>query len=271
VAEDARVSDLRNQAAGQSSGRVLAFVDADNEIGAGWAFSALEILARPDVGAVGAAYLAPLDGTWVQRSYGLLRGRPSGHHDVEWLGSGNLAVRRDAFENAGGFDTSLETCEDVDFCQRLRAGGWRIVSDARLRNVHYGDPKTLWDLFQGERWRGRDNVRVSLRRPLSKSSLPSAIVPVVDLLMLAVLLVGLLMLPVAFRPGLVVVMTALLVMAAGTTLRVARAVVRDRAIRGLAVVRLFVVVAVYDLARALALVTPAPHRGARATPAAATS
>ena len=53
--------------------------------------------------------------------------RPRDQRDADWLGSGNLAVSRTAFELVGGFDTSLETCEDVDFCHRLRAKGQRVV------------------------------------------------------------------------------------------------------------------------------------------------
>ena len=80
--------------------------------------------------------------------------------------SGNLAVKRTAFQAIGGFDAALEACEDVDFCQRLRRAGWRLVGDERLESVHLGDPPTLAALFRAERWRGRDNLRVSLRGPL---------------------------------------------------------------------------------------------------------
>ena len=84
---------------------------------------------------------APPDGTWVQRTYGYLRGGPRDQHDADWLGSGNLAVLRTAFELVGGFDTSLETGEDVDCCQRLRAAGLNRNSDSRLKSVHLARPR----------------------------------------------------------------------------------------------------------------------------------
>src|SRR5579864_4895187 len=71
-----RVAELRNRGARQATGDILAFVDADNEIAAGWLYAALECLRMPNVGAVGAMYQAPADGTWVQRTYGHLRGGP---------------------------------------------------------------------------------------------------------------------------------------------------------------------------------------------------
>ena len=66
---DARVAAMRNQAAAEATGDILAFVDADNEIVSGWLTAAIEALQTPNVAAAGALYLAPADGTWVQRAY----------------------------------------------------------------------------------------------------------------------------------------------------------------------------------------------------------
>jgi glycosyltransferase involved in cell wall biosynthesis len=191
VHADLRVSQLRNRAAESASGEVLAFVDADNEIVPGWTSAALDTLQSGGIGAVGAPYQPPSDGTWVQRAYGCLRGNARGRQDVAWLGSGNLAVTRKTFEALRGFDAALNTCEDVDLCGRIRASGLRVVSDARMESVHHGDPRTLTELFKGELWRGRDNLRVSLRKPLSIAALPSALIPVVDIVMLGVAMAGL--------------------------------------------------------------------------------
>jgi hypothetical protein len=126
----------------------------------------------------------------VQRLYDRLRRHPGGQETVAWLGSGNMAVRRAAFDRVGGFDTTLETCEDVDLCRKLRADGCRLIADPRLHNIHYGDPRTLRHVFFGELWRGRDNVRVSLRAPRTWRTLVSAAIPVFNLLALAVAIVG---------------------------------------------------------------------------------
>ena len=261
IPERVRVSELRNRAAAAAAGQVFAFIDADNEIWSGWSVAALESLRHESVGAVGAHYLAPIDGTWVQRAYGVLRGRAQGLHDVDWLGSGNLAVWRSAFESIGGFDVSLETCEDVDFCQRLRARGLRLMSDARLKSVHHGDPETLGALLRGERWRGRDNLRVAFRRPVDWASMPSALIPVVDIMMMVTAVVGILSMVAAPVGGLLLSMTALVVMGLGAWLKIFRVLSRDGAVLGLTVPQLWIVACVYDIGRALALVTPARHRG----------
>ncbi|RME71750.1 MAG: glycosyltransferase, partial [Planctomycetota bacterium] len=176
------VARLRNRGAEGARGAILAFVDADHTIGRGWAAAAAELLERPGVSAAGAPYRPPADGTWVQRTYDLLRAHPDGTVETQWLGSGNLAVRREAFEEAGGFDESLATCADLDLCRRLREAGHTIVADERLESVHHGDPATLGELFRAELWRGRDALRFGLRVGWSLRNVVGTSLPVVTLL-----------------------------------------------------------------------------------------
>ncbi len=187
-----RLGELRNRGAAEARAPIIAFVDADHEVGPEWTDAALAALTDPAVAAAGAPYHAPMPGTWVQGFYDRLRDRPAGRVDVDWLGSGNIAIRRAVFEAVGGFDTSLETCEDVDLCRKVRATGLRLVADDRLHSIHHGDPRTLGNVFWGELWRGRDNVRVSLRAPRSWRSLVSAAIPLVNLAALTTLVVAVL-------------------------------------------------------------------------------
>jgi glycosyltransferase involved in cell wall biosynthesis len=258
--ESGRVAELRNRGAELARGDVLAFVDADNEIAGGWLYAALECLRLADVGAVGALYQAPPDGTWVQRTYGHLRGGPRDQQDAGWLGSGNLAVSRRAFERVGGFDTTLETCEDVDFCHRLRSNGLRIVSDARLKSVHHGDPRTLWEVLTSERWRGRDNLRVTFRKPVKWAAVPSAVVPVLHVLFMALAVLGVAVLATNIRLGGLLIAAALAGFVGGTAMRVIRAAIREAGVRA-SLMSSFVVASFLDAGRALALVSRAPHRG----------
>lgn len=169
-------------AAAAAAAPILAFVDADHVIAPDWVATATRLFfADARTVAVGALCQAPLAGTWVQRAYDRLRRRRPGQTTVPWLGAGNLAVRRDRFEAVGGFDVTLETCEDVDLCRKLGAAGGQIVSDDRLVNHHLGDPPTLGALFRGELWRGRGNLAVSFRPPVKLRELPSALIPVIEL------------------------------------------------------------------------------------------
>jgi glycosyltransferase involved in cell wall biosynthesis len=268
VVENAAVSELRNRGARHAHGAILAFVDADNEISDGWIDAVEASFAIEGVGAAGALYRPPADGTWVQRAYGQLRGRSREREDVAWLGSGNLAVSRRAFDVVGGFDTSLETCEDVDFCNRLRASGFRILSDDRIDSVHHGDPQTLAALFKSELWRGRDNLRVSFRRPLLWSAVPSAVLPIIDLLLLGLVLLGIIGWATSWTSGLPLAIGALVGIGAGALLKVLKSAGREKKV-GPLLVQGFVAACVYDVARALALVTRTPHRGVRSRTATA--
>ena len=254
-----KVSALRNAAAGQAQGDLLAFVDADHQLGPGWVDAALETMRDSSVGAAGSRYAAPPDGTWVQQMYGLLRGTTTGIADTDWLGSGNMVVRREAFDRVGGFDASLEACEDVDLCRRLRGEGFRIVGNERLHSIHHGDPPTLRALFRAERWRGRDNLRVSLRGPVAWRELPSIVMPILSLAALITLAISPLVAALtgwnvwrlAFASAMLI-----LVLAVVRALRMTRNLDRP----GLVVLaRAFAAALVYDTARAIALVHKAPH------------
>jgi len=252
------VAELRNRAAAAAAADVLAFIDADHEIGDGWFAAASRALAGERVGAAGALYLAPDGGTWVQRMYGALRGRTTVAGDVPWLGSGNLAVRREAFDAIGGFDTSLVACEDVDFCQRLRQAGWRVVGDPKLRSVHHGDPRTLGALFRAERWRGRNNIRVSLRGPLSLRGAASVLIPVLDVLAALTVAIALTVAPFAGPAAWRIAAAALLMIGAFSMLRAVR--LARRASGGVVTwIQAGAVAATYDAGRAAALLTAAPH------------
>lgn len=252
------VSEVRNLAAKTARGELLAFVDADHVLAPGWIAAAVRRLGDKDISAAGAEYDAPSGGTWVQRMYDTFRQHQTGVHPTDWLPSGNLVVRRSAFEKAGGFDEGLESCEDVDFCRRIRQSGGVLVSDASLRSVHVGDPRTLAALFFSELWRGRDNLRVSLRDRLTLRSAPSIVIPIVDLaaLLLAVVASGLPK-PIGWR----LLIGSLALFLGLAVLRASRMYSRiSRGNRRLVdPLQAFVVAATYDLARALALVARAGH------------
>jgi glycosyltransferase involved in cell wall biosynthesis len=254
------VSDVRNQAATFATSDLLAFVDADHELGSGWVEAAQQPFADPKVWAAGADYHAPADGTWVQRMYDAFRDhKTTGIRPADWLPSGNLIVRRTAFAAVKGFDTTLESCEDVDFCRRIREAGGILVATPALESTHFGDPRTLKALFLSELWRGRDNLRVSLRERLTIKSAPSVVLPLVQLAALVTGLIGLVWIVLGGSSWLVV--TSALVSCGLISLRALRLWTRvpaeDR--RPQTAVRAWAVAAVYDLARALALVARADH------------
>jgi GT2 family glycosyltransferase len=254
------VAELRNRAAREAHGAYLAFVDADHEIAPGWTRCAIETLSRPGIAAAGAPYHPPAGATWVQRMYDAFRDHGTEVADVEWLGSGNLVVARDAFLAVGGFDTRLVTCEDVDLCQRLRAGEGRLVCAPRMRTTHHGDPATLKALFFGELWRGKDNLRTSLRTPPTLRGLPSIAIPVADLLLAVAAVLGI---ATVLHGGGWLAATGAAGIVALAALRAAAMIRRLRTASPLEAAQAMAVALTYDMARALAPVWSGPHAARR--------
>jgi hypothetical protein len=173
------------------------------------------------------------------------------------VGAGNLAVKRDVFMRVGGFDETLEACEDVALCHAVRRAGYRVVSEPGMDSVHYGDPQRLSDLFFGELWRGRDNLRVSLRGPMSVRSLPGSFLPVIMLACLVLLAAGVAVWPWFGGWPATAGLAGVLVIAS------ARAVVilwRGRIVDPRGWLQALIVAATYEAGRALSLVSGATHK-----------
>ncbi len=254
--EMGNVAALRNEGVALALAPIIAFVDADHQVSPGWLAGALNALKAPDVGAVGAPYHAPPDGTWVQRVYDGFRRHPSQTEAAEWFGAGNLAVRREAFGAVGGFDTRFESCEDVDLCFRMRDAGWRLLSVPAMHSVHHGDPPTLSRLFLSELWRGRDNLRVSLRGPWSLRSIASMAIPVVQLTAVAASILGLIL---GSSTGAIITLLAFAFLLTLVSLRAVSLVWNTRRQNPVGLPAALLVAATFDAGRALALLARAGH------------
>lgn len=124
------VASARNLGAEAAAGSLLVFSDAHVEPDADWARQFERVIADPGVGAVGPAILAmgapseagygrrwkdaALNAQWLPR-------QAAHPYPVPMLGGGFLAIRREVFEETGGFDTGLVLWggEDLELCARL--------------------------------------------------------------------------------------------------------------------------------------------------------
>ncbi len=204
------VSGLRNLGARQARGKILAFVDADCMVSPNWLKCASRYFEDPTAAAWGSPPEIPDDPTWVQAAWRLVRVPAEQIKPVNWLGSANLFVRKKQFNQVQGFNESLETCEDVDFCYRISVFG-KIVSDRSIKMVHLGEDSTLSVFFKKEMWRGKYSFSGVFSHGFRTSELLSLSIPVYfGVLTPAVLILGfieggiigfLTSLAVAFLPG----------------------------------------------------------------------
>jgi glycosyltransferase involved in cell wall biosynthesis len=128
----------RNAGAEQARGEWLAFCDADDVVQPGWLHAHVSALADSDLSA-GVMDVWTLNGLTPPDP---LRHVPPGAMGLfDFLpagGSGNLAIRRQAFEAVGGFSEDLMTGEDFDLCWRAQLRGCRfeLRTDAVLAVRH---------------------------------------------------------------------------------------------------------------------------------------
>jgi len=157
VDEPFNFSRLVNAGARASDGPYLLFLNNDTEVlTPDWLEALLEQAQRPPVGAVSCRLLYG-DGTVQHAGVVVGLGALAGHvyrfaapddpgpggalfsiRNYSAVTAACLMVRRDAFEAVGGFDEAFAIeFNDVDFCLRLGAAGYRNVYVPHAELVHY--------------------------------------------------------------------------------------------------------------------------------------
>jgi glycosyltransferase involved in cell wall biosynthesis len=153
----------RNLGASRTRGEVLVFVDDDAYLGHP------EVLERlvatldrsPGAAVVGTSKLPPPDASRFRRavarqvprmSYPVLEQDTESNPPLRGYGFSAVtttccAIRRDVFEQLGGFDEALPTAEDTDFLHRVTQAGGTVVVAGRTW-VHHDPPGSLGDLLR---------------------------------------------------------------------------------------------------------------------------
>ncbi len=145
--ENLGVAGGRNRASAIGHGRAIVALDNDAEFAT--AHTVAEAVAALDddagLGAIGFRILAHANGEDDQSSWGYpprLKPQAAGSFDsATFVGAGH-AIRRTAWEQAGGYDEALFFCwEEFDFCLRAIALGWTIRYRGDIAVLHKVSPQ----------------------------------------------------------------------------------------------------------------------------------
>ena len=149
------VSNSRNCGASNSEGEIIIFIDSDCIVNEQLLKKSKLYLEK--YACYGSFYNPDPSHGWVSTVWLDIERKKDGL--VGWLTSGTLAIKRNLFNEIGGFNESLQAEEDEDFCYRVRAGGGKIYNDSSVASVHLGQSNSLSDFFNKETWRGKSLLK----------------------------------------------------------------------------------------------------------------
>jgi glycosyltransferase involved in cell wall biosynthesis len=247
------IAQVRNDGANVASGEILAFLDSDCTVKPGWLEQALA--EKPPASIWGAHYAVPENATWVGKVWEEFQAS-SRSGATTFLPTSNLFVERNDFIAIGGFASSQQTSEDVDFSLRAKRYGLNVIAIPALAVVHEETPSTLAQFFRQNFWHGRHVVRMFLRNLPSTKSLPLVALSVYFLLMLIATTASLVAAVIMHHVLLLLILVVLLVLPAAA-LSIRTTAPTHRLVVAPALAFLYLT---YLTARGLAIVLPAVRK-----------
>jgi len=159
--ETGTIGGARNIGVKHSSGDYIVFTDADCIVDRDWLKSLIGEFKDEKVASVGGPNVTPEDDTEFAKCVGVVLGllsKPGARYafnadrvlEVYHNPTCNSAYRRGVFQEVGGFNPKLVTCDDEELDYRIREKGYKILFTPHARVYHYRRP--TWKRFAKMAW-----------------------------------------------------------------------------------------------------------------------
>lgn len=177
VEHNCNISQQRNLGVEHSTGKYLAFLDADVSLSSNWLEVMLDELVQVSGRVLVSAHQAYEPNA---QSLEIIRTTLSNSCldcSVRFLPGRNLFLERKHFLAVGGFPEHLETCEDYYFTDKIHGLG-ELFYTSKTSYIHLGEDKQLGSMFKKEIWRGQSNLKSIRGRNIPLEEVPSFLVPI---------------------------------------------------------------------------------------------
>lgn len=155
----------RNAGAKRADTDFVAFTDADCIPERDWLAKLAAAFAETGAAAVGGSYAIANSRSLLARLVHaeIVERHRAMREDADFLGSFNVAYRRETFLSAGGFDEAYRNAsgEDNDLAYRLHDAGARLLFRRDIRVAHH-HPERLWPYLRTQARHGHWRVKLHL-------------------------------------------------------------------------------------------------------------
>jgi glycosyltransferase involved in cell wall biosynthesis len=153
------IAAVRNHGVSKSKGNILVFLDADVELTLEWQNNITGVINQiieEQLLITGSRCLAPETSNIINNSWFNILSISTSNN---YINSGHLITSKVLFDEISGFNETLKTAEDHDFCVRAKQAGAKIRPTPSLKVIHYGYPATIGEFIKRERWHGREDFK----------------------------------------------------------------------------------------------------------------
>ncbi|AZR42806.1 glycosyltransferase family 2 protein [Marinobacter salarius] len=167
--DKATPGEARNLGASSVMSTYIVFLDSDVLVTPEWKEMLDQVVASGQKLITGDTYHISTSPSWIEYAW-FEKIRTLNR---SYINGGNIIIHKKLFDDLLGFDDKLETGEDYDISRRAGKLGFRPIFEQKLKVHHEGNPQSVLDFINRERWHAKGDL-VSLKNFLNSSVMLAA-------------------------------------------------------------------------------------------------